>query len=53
MSKAKCIVAWKLKIEVEWDNGEIEELDFPEHLAKYVDEYLTEIEEERVEEEPE
>ena len=52
-SKAKSIVAWKLKIEVEWDNGETEELDFPEHLAQYVDDYLTEIEEERAEEETE
>jgi len=50
MSKAKSIVSWKLKMDIEWDDGEIEEIDFPEYLANYVDAYLTEIEEERAEE---
>ena len=51
MNDIKRIVSWKLKMDVEWEDGKIEEVDFPEHLAEYVDEYLTEIEEERAEEE--
>lgn len=51
MSDIKRIVSWKLKMDIEWEDGEIEEIDFPEHLAEYVDAYLTEIEEERAEEE--
>jgi hypothetical protein len=53
MSKAKSIVSWKLKMDIEWDDGEIEEIDFPEYLAEYVDGYLTEIEEERAREQEE
>jgi hypothetical protein len=53
MSKAKSIVSWKLKMDIEWDDGEIEEIDFPEYLADYVDAYLTEIEEERAREQEE
>jgi hypothetical protein len=48
---AKKIVSWKLKMDIEWEDGKVEEVYFPEHLAEYVDEYLTEIEEERAEEE--
>ena len=51
MSDIKRITAWKIVINVEWEDGEKEEIDFPEHLAEYVDDYLTEIEEERAEEE--
>ena len=51
MSDIKRITAWKIVINVEWEDGEKEEIDFPEHLAQYVDEYLSEIEEERAEEE--
>ena len=50
MSDIKRIVSWKLKMDIEWEDGKIEEIDFPEHLAQYVDDYLTEIEEERAEE---
>jgi hypothetical protein len=50
MSDIKRIVSWKLKMDIEWEDGEIEEIDFPEHLAEYVDDYLTEIEEERAKE---
>ena len=48
--KAETIVAWKIKIEVEWNNGEVEEMDFPEYLTQYVDDYLTQLEEEKAEE---
>lgn len=51
MSKAKRIVSWKLKMDIEWEDGKIEEIDFPEHLADYVDAFLTELEEERAKEE--
>lgn len=51
MSDIKRIVSWKLKMDIEWEDGKIEEIDFPEHLAEYVDDYLTEIEEERADEE--
>ena len=47
--KAETIVAWKIKIEVEWNNGEVEEMDFPEYLTQYVDDYLTQLEEEKAE----
>ena len=50
MSDIKRIVSWKIVMDVEWEDGEKEEIDFPEHLAEYVDEYLSEIEEERAEE---
>ena len=50
MSDIKRIVSWKLKMDIEWEDGKIEEIDFPEHLAEYVDGYLTEIEEKRAEE---
>ena len=53
MSDIKSIVSWKLKMDIEWDDGEIEEIDFPEYLADYVDAYLTEIEEERAREQEE
>ena len=50
MSDIKRIVSWKLVMDIEWEDGKKEEIDFPEHLAQYVDDYLTEIEEERAEE---
>lgn len=50
MSKIKRITSWKLIMDIEWEDGRREVIDFPEHLAEYVDEYLTEIEEERAEE---
>ena len=37
-------------MDIEWEDGRREVIDFPEHLATYVDEYLTELEEERNEE---
>ena len=37
-------------MDIEWQDGKKEEIDFPEHLAQGVDDYLTEIEEERAEE---
>jgi len=43
----KRITSWKLIMDIEWEDGRREVIDFPEHLAEYVDEYLTEIEEER------
>lgn len=49
--KAETIVAWQIKIEVEWNNGEVEELNFPEYLTQYVDDYLTRLEEIKAEEE--
>jgi hypothetical protein len=51
MSDIKRIVSWKLVMDIEWEDGKKEEIDFPEHLAQYVDDYLTEIEKERAEEE--
>ena len=51
MSNIKRIVSYKLKMEIEWEDGKVEEIDFPEHMAEYIDSYLTEIEEERAEEE--
>ena len=48
MNDIKRIVSWDLKIEVEWEDGITETLNFPEHLARYVDEFLTDIEESRV-----
>ena len=50
MSKAKSIVSWKIKMDVEWEDGEIEEIDFPEYLADHVDAFLTELEEIKAEE---
>ena len=50
MSDIKRIVSWKLVMDIEWEDGKKEEIDFPEHLAQSVDDYLTEIEEERAEE---
>lgn len=47
MNDIKRIVSWDLKIEIEWEDGITETLNFPEHLAQYVDEFLTEIEESR------
>jgi hypothetical protein len=47
----KRITSWKLTMEVEWEDGRTEEIDFPEYLADYVDGYLTELEEERYKEE--
>lgn len=38
-------------MDIEWEDGTREEIDFPEHLADYVDSYLTEIEEKRYKEE--
>ena len=38
-------------MDIQWEDGKEEQVDFPEHLADYVDEYLTELEEERAEEE--
>jgi hypothetical protein len=51
MSNIKRITSWKLVMNIEWEDGKKEEIDFPEHLAEYVDDYLTEIEEERAQEE--
>lgn len=51
MSKIKRITSWKLVMDIEWEDGKTEEVDFPEHLAEYVDGFLTELEEERAEEE--
>ncbi len=51
MSDIKRIVSWKLVMDIEWEDGKKEEIDFPEYLAQYVDDYLTEIEEERHQEE--
>jgi hypothetical protein len=51
MSDIKRITSWKLVMDIEWEDGKKEEIDFPERLAQYVDEYLTEIEEERAKEE--
>ena len=48
MSDIKRIVSLDLKIEIEWEDGITETLNFPEHLAQYVDEFLTDIEESRV-----
>ena len=53
MSGLKRIVSWKLVMDIEWEDGTKEEIDFPEHLAEYVDGYLTEIEEERNKEDKE
>ena len=47
MSDIKRITSWKLVMDIEWEDGKKEEIDFPEHLAQYVDDYLTELEEER------
>lgn len=38
-------------MDIEWEDGKAEEIDFPEHLTQYVDDYLTELEEERQKEE--
>jgi hypothetical protein len=46
----KRITSWKLVMDIEWEDGKKEEINFPEHLAEYVDDYLTELEEERAEE---
>ena len=51
MSDIKRIVSWKLVMDIEWEDGKKEEIDFPEYLAEYVNDYLTELEEERAEEE--
>jgi len=51
MSNMKKITSWSLKMDIEWEDGTREEIDFPEHLADHVDSYLTEIEEERYKEE--
>jgi hypothetical protein len=53
MSDIKRITSWKLVLDVEWEDGKKEEIDFPEHLAEYVDGFLTELEEERAKEEEE
>ena len=51
MSDIKRITSWKLVMDIEWEDGKVEEIDFPEHLTQYVDDYLTELEEERHREE--
>lgn len=51
VSNMKRITSWKLVMDIEWEDGKKEEIDFPEHLTQYVDDYLTEIEKERAEEE--
>ena len=40
------VVSWA--IQVEWDNGEMEDIaDVPDSAAQIIDEYLTEIEQEQ------
>ena len=51
--KATTIVSWKITMDIKWDNGEIEEIDFPEYLTQYVDDYLTRLEEEKAKDERE
>lgn len=51
MSNMKRITSWKIVMDIEWEDGKAEEIDFPEHLTQYVDDYLTELEEERQKEE--